>query len=141
MNGWRLLAGLQGEASLSLKLLSMLPIVPQTPTAFQRCSTALVLCGSQRDSDECRVPPGDVCPLCPLSSPLPLPTGPVLPIHATMLAMVAVGSNFTSVGMLDCHCSVRCYCCQHRKVTPGEPLPPTWPIGAGIFSFLQIPLL
>uniref|UniRef100_A0A8B9TXX2 Zona pellucida sperm-binding protein 3 n=1 Tax=Anas zonorhyncha TaxID=75864 RepID=A0A8B9TXX2_9AVES len=92
--------GLLGAASLHLRLLSASPGAPTAPqpgtAPFSRPS-APVLRGDQRDS------------------------GPALPVPATTLVMVAMGSVLAAVGALGCYCSARRYRSQRQAVAPGEP--------------------
>ncbi|XP_040415767.1 zona pellucida sperm-binding protein 3-like isoform X2 [Cygnus olor] len=93
-------AGLLGAASLRLRLLSASPSSPTAPqpgTAPPHCPSAPVLRGDQRDS------------------------GTALPVPATTLVMVAMGSILAAVGALGCYCSARRYRSQRQAVAPGEP--------------------
>lgn len=58
--------------------------------------------------------------MCPLTSWL-VPAGPALPVPASTLVMVAMGSILAAVGALGCYCSARRYRSWRQAVAPGEP--------------------
>ncbi|XP_050752945.1 zona pellucida sperm-binding protein 3-like [Gymnogyps californianus] len=106
--------GLLGEASVRLGPLGLLSALPSSSPAPTGLPTAL---------EPSTAPPRR--PSVPVVRGEKRDSGPAVPVPGTTLAMVAMCSILTAVGMAGCYRSVRRYRSGHRvgdpEVTPGEP--------------------